>query len=116
MIAINLPAKGLAMATLCLALAFVSQTPAAAQSYHQYCHERAQRLSNSSAAGDVVGGAARGALGGAVVGSIFGSNSKDRRRGAAAGALIGGIASANRPNSRAARAYQLEYDDCMRRR
>ncbi|MCE8522750.1 hypothetical protein KBY30_17280 [Ruegeria pomeroyi] len=102
-----------------IVFAFTISSPAPAQaqsSYSQFCHERAQRLSGYRSGGDVLGGAASGAIGGAVMGSIFGSSKKDRRRGAAIGAIIGGARAANRPNSQAARIYQLEYNDCMRRR
>lgn len=104
-------------ALVALSIAMNAPTAAEAQaSYRQYCHERAQRLSGYRGSGDFVGGAARGAVGGAIMGSIFGSTKKDRRRGAAIGAIIGGTRSANRPNNQSARIYQLEYDDCMRRR
>ena len=87
-----------------------------AQSYSQYCQDRAQRLSGYRHGNDILGGAVRGAVGGAVLGSIFGSTRKDRERGAAIGAVIGGMKSASRPNSKAARIYRLEYENCMRRR
>ncbi len=93
-----------------------AMTPVDAQSYRQYCQQRAERLSGYRQGNDVAGGAVRGAIGGAIVGSILGSGKKDRRRGAAAGALLGGISSASRPNSKAARIYRLEFEDCMRRR
>ena len=103
-------------AALIAPVAVTLPTSAGAQSLSAYCQQRAQRISGYNAAGDVVGGAVRGALGGAVVGSLLGSGSRDRRRGARIGAVLGGVSSASRPNSRAARIYRLEYEDCMRRR
>ncbi len=93
----------------------VFTSPAQAQSYREYCHERAQRLSGYRSGNDVIGGAARGALGGVVIGSVLGGK-KGRKRGAKIGAVMGAVGSASRPNSQAARIYRLEFDDCMRRR
>lgn len=88
-----------------------------AQSYNQYCHDRAQRLSGyKGRPGGVVGGAVQGAIGGAIISGILGGSKKDRKKAAKLGALLGGISGAQRPNSRAARIYKLEYEDCLRRR
>ena len=92
-------------------------TTATAQSYANYCHERAQKLSGyRGRPGGALGGAVEGAIGGAIIGGILGGNKKERRKAAQIGAIIGGISRSNRPNSRAARIYRLEYDECMRRR
>lgn len=92
-------------------------TPVSAQSYQQYCHDRAQQLSGyRGRPGGAVGGAVQGAIGGAIISGILGGSKKDRKKAAGIGALIGGISKANRPNSRNARIYKLEYNECMRRR
>lgn len=90
-------------ATLLISSSFPSASTA--QSYANYCHERAQKLSGY-----------RGRPGGAIIGGILGGNKKERRKAAQIGAIIGGISRSNRPNSRAARIYRLEYEECMRRR
>jgi len=92
-------------------------TPVAAQSYQQYCHDRAQKLSGyRGRPGGAVGGAVQGAIGGAILSGILGGDKRDRRKAAGIGALLGGVSKANRPNSRAARIYRLEFNDCIRRR
>ncbi len=107
----------LVAAALAIPLVGMSAEPAEAQSYSQYCQQRAERLSGYRRGNDVAGGTVKGAIGGAVVGSLLGgSKSKHRRRGAAAGALLGGMSAANRPNANAARIYRLEYEACMRAR
>ena len=106
-------------AILACALTFTHGVPtsAEAQSYRNYCHERAQKLSGyRGRPGGAVGGAVEGAIGGAIISGILGGNKEDRKKAAKIGALLGGISKANRPNSRAARIYRLEFDDCMRRR
>ena len=90
---------------------------AQAQSYADYCHDRAQRLSGySGRPGNVVEGAARGAIGAAIITGILGGDRGDRRDAAKLGAVIGGISNANRSNGRAARIYRLEFNACMRQR
>lgn len=91
--------------------------PAEAQSYRDYCHDRAKRLSGyRGRPKSVAGGAVQGAIGGAILSGILGGNKRDRKRAVGIGALLGGMSAANRPNSRAARIYRLEYDECRRRR
>ena len=88
-----------------------------AQSYANYCHERAQKLSGyRGRPGGAIGGAVEGAIGGAIISGILGGDKKDRKKAAKIGALLGGISKSNRPDSRAARIYRLEYQECMRRR
>ncbi len=113
--------KALLASSLAISLSFsvatFAPTAASAQSYANYCHDRAQRLSGyRGRPGNAVEGAIGGAVGGALLSGILGGDRRDRERAAAVGALLGGISNANRPNSRAARIYRLEYDDCMRRR
>ena len=107
------------VAALAATLLISGSIPSAstAQSYANYCHERAQKLSGyRGRPGGALGGAVEGAIGGAIIGGILGGNKKERRKAAQIGAIIGGISRSNRPNSRAARIYRLEYEECMRRR
>ncbi len=102
---------------LAIPMASTVPAPAEAQTYRDYCHDRAKRLSGySGRPKSALGGAVEGAVGGAIISGILGGNKKDRKRAAKIGALLGGVSAANRPNSRAARIYRLEYNDCMRRR
>lgn len=105
------------LAALSMGISVNIPTAASAQSYANYCHDRAQRLSGyRGRPGNAVEGAIGGAVGGALLSGILGGDRRDRERAAAVGALLGGISNANRPNSRAARIYRLEYDACMRSR
>lgn len=108
-----------AIATLAIISATISYVePASAQGYRDYCHERAQGLSGfrGGRGGDVVGGAVKGAIAGAIISGILGGKKKDRKKAAKLGALLGGLKAANKPNSRAARIYRLEFEACMRQR
>ncbi|MFD1159252.1 hypothetical protein [Roseovarius aestuarii] len=114
---INKIAQTVIILAIAMSLSSLVPPPAEAQSYRDYCHDRAKRLSGyKGRAGGVVGGAVKGAVGGAIISGILGGSKKDRKKAAKLGALLGGISGANRPNSRAARIYRLEFDDCMRRR
>lgn len=106
------------LASLAILLAAVATTPVAqADGYRDYCEQQARRLSGyNGKASDIVGGAIKGAIGAAIISGIFGGNKKDRKNAARTGAVLGGIGGALRKNSRAARIYQLEFEDCMRRR
>lgn len=111
------PLVSLALVSSLLTVAPPLTSPAQAQSYAQYCHDRAQRLSGyRGRPGGALEGAAKGAVGGAIISGILGGDKEDRKKAAKLGAILGGISKANRPNSRAARIYRLEYEDCIRRR
>ncbi len=108
-------ALGIMVITVMSAL-FALPNAGQGQSFRDYCHERAQKLSGYRGRPNVVGGAIEGAIGGAIISGILGGNKRDRKKAAKIGALLGGVSAANRPNSRKARIYRLEYSDCMRRR
>ena len=101
-----------------MAASTIDAEVAEAQSYRDYCHQRAKDLSGyrGGRGGDVVGGAVEGAIGGAIISGILGGDKKDRKKAARLGALIGAMKNAKRPNSRAARIYRLEFEACMRQR
>lgn len=100
-----------------IAIALISSTDqASAQSYEQYCREKAENLSGYKKNPNVVKGAVTGAIGGAVLGSVLGGTNKSRNSAALVGAVVGGVSAANKSNAKAAHIYKLEYQDCMKHR
>ncbi|GAB5387065.1 MAG: hypothetical protein Alpg2KO_00330 [Alphaproteobacteria bacterium] len=107
----------LVAAALSLPFAVAIPSPVEARSYKEYCEDRARDLSGYRGnRGRVTAGAIRGGLEAAIIAGALGANRAERRRAARIGAVIGGLSKARRPNSRKARIYRLEYENCMRRR